>query len=273
MILSEILHNRSVRARLESRKRKDVFEEMAKLIVASGLTDDAKAVRKAFESREKTGSTAVGNGVAIPHGKTSKLDRMAAAIGIAPDGLDWPTPDAEPVRIVVALAGPDGQPAEHLRALSHTARLLGKEEVRRKMVETAGASDLLQYIQGLEEAEVGRAVQVMDRAERKLVVLIVQDESYLDSILQYLIEMEVEGTTVIEGSRADQLVSMRVPLFADFLTSGGYPSQYNKIIVGMVSAEALPRLTEGVHGLLRGADRREAIVMLAVDAVSLTVLR
>jgi mannitol/fructose-specific phosphotransferase system IIA component (Ntr-type) len=155
MILSQILHDQSVLTPLESRTRSGVFEEMAKLIVASGRIKDPKAVRKAFESREKTGPTAVGKGVAIPHARTDKLDTMVAAIGIAPAGLDWPTPDGEPVRIVVALAGPAGRPAEHLKALSHTAGLLRKEDVRKKLVEVPTTYDLLQYLREIEGTEAG----------------------------------------------------------------------------------------------------------------------
>ena len=134
MNIADLLKPEAIRISIRSRKKKDAIDEMAQVLAALPAVEDEKALRKALAAREKMGGTAVGSGVAIPHGKCDHVTEVCAAIGIAPEGIDWDAPDAEPVRILVALAGPPGQPAEHLRLLSQVARLLGQKEIRENLL-------------------------------------------------------------------------------------------------------------------------------------------
>jgi mannitol/fructose-specific phosphotransferase system IIA component (Ntr-type) len=262
--ITELLRQETVRTPLRSRKKKEALDEMAELLMASGRAKDEKSLRKALAAREKMGTTSVGNGVAIPHGKCDETEGMCVAVGIAPDGIDWDAPDGKPVRILVALSGPPNKPVDHLRLLSQVARLLGREAVREQMIQASSSSEILEVLAGAVGEAPPKPAPTEEESD-KLVIIHLKEEEYLDSILEYLIELGVEGPTVIEGQPADQVVSTHVPLFADFLLAG-QKSPVTKVILCFTPGHMIRHLIEGVLGLLRGTDRKEALKMFAVEA-------
>ena len=87
--------------------------------------------------REKLGSTGVGNGIAIPHGKLPKLDKLFGLFARLDRPVDFEALDGQPVDLVFLLLAPEGAGADHLKALARVARLLRDPEVARKLREFA----------------------------------------------------------------------------------------------------------------------------------------
>ncbi|HTO28101.1 MAG TPA: PTS sugar transporter subunit IIA, partial [Devosia sp.] len=128
MELADILAKRAVLCCTGTQTKRQLFEELAKL--AADITGhDAAEILDAITSREELGSTGLGNGIVIPHGKIAGLKGVTALVARLDQPIDFDSVDDQPVDIVVMLLAPTGAGADHLKALSRVARLLRTEAV------------------------------------------------------------------------------------------------------------------------------------------------
>ncbi|HIG10394.1 MAG TPA: PTS sugar transporter subunit IIA [Planctomycetes bacterium] len=119
----------------------DKWDALGKLIEhlvrSERLTaDEAPGVRDAVLARERSMSTGMENGIAIPHAAVDGLSEIAVALGIVQDeaGLDFESIDGQPTRLVVLLVIPKAQKLLHIRTLADVARVLGKDSVREELL-------------------------------------------------------------------------------------------------------------------------------------------
>jgi nitrogen PTS system EIIA component len=118
--------------------KKQALQEIA--AKAAALTgQNEKAILEILLQREKLGSTGVGNGVAIPHGKLQKLGNVFGLFARLERPIDFEALDAQPVDLIFLLLAPEGAGADHLKALARVARLLRDPEVARKLRASNGA--------------------------------------------------------------------------------------------------------------------------------------
>ena len=95
-----------------------------------------------FRSREKLGSTGVGNGIAIPHGKLPKLEKLFGLFARLDRPIDFEALDGQPVDLIFLLLAPEAAGADHLKALARVARLLRDADVVRKLRDSRDAEAL-----------------------------------------------------------------------------------------------------------------------------------
>jgi PTS system nitrogen regulatory IIA component len=118
--------------------KKQALQEIA--AKAASLTgQNEKAILEILLQREKLGSTGVGNGVAIPHGKLPKLGKVFGLFARLERPVDFEALDGQPVDLIFLLLAPEGAGADHLKALARVARLLRDPEVARKLRASNGA--------------------------------------------------------------------------------------------------------------------------------------
>ncbi len=128
MELADILVERAVLCCTGLKTKRQLFEELAER--AAELTGHPVAeILDAITSREELGSTGLGNGIAIPHGKIAGLKTVTALVARLDQPIEFDAVDDQPVDIVVMLLAPTGAGADHLKALSRVARLLRTESV------------------------------------------------------------------------------------------------------------------------------------------------
>lgn len=132
MDLGDLIAPEAVIASLKANSKKQVIQAIAeKAAVLTGLPE-----REIFETllqREKLGSTGVGGGIAIPHGKLSQLDRIFGLFARLPRPVDFEALDDQPVDLVFLLLAPEGAGADHLKALARIARHLRQGGVASKL--------------------------------------------------------------------------------------------------------------------------------------------
>jgi PTS system nitrogen regulatory IIA component len=121
-------------------KKKAIQELAARAAGLTGLTE--RAVLDVLQQREKLGSTAVGNGVAIPHGKLPKLGQLFGMFARLEKPIDFEALDGSPVDLVFLLLAPEDAGADHLKALAKVARILRDTEIARKLRESRDADAL-----------------------------------------------------------------------------------------------------------------------------------
>ncbi len=138
---------------LRSRDKEGVVRELAEVTARSvgrgGRTDE---LADAVLEREGVLSTGIGGGVALPHARTAVVSELALAAGTVPGGVDFAALDGRPVRLVFLLAGPVDSAGDHVRALSRLSRLLGREELRDRLIDCRDAEAFIQTIGEAEAA-------------------------------------------------------------------------------------------------------------------------
>ncbi len=158
MKLREIVDERSIITNLQAGSRDDAIKELIDALVASGTVGEAERDEfiSAIIKREKRGSTGFGHGVAVPHVKHATIDKMAIAIGISHDGIDFNALDREPVYSIFLLLSPENRPEDHLDAMEAIFGNLQKETFRRFLRQASTVEDVLTL---LEEADAKTAVR------------------------------------------------------------------------------------------------------------------
>lgn len=143
MKISDILEEKLIVTNLSGNSKEDVINALVDLVSQSPKVRDKEKVRAAIFEREKIMSTGVGNGFAIPHGKTDSVSDIVAAFGITAQPISYQSLDEKPVRLVFLLVGKDNLVGPHIKLLSRISRLMNKEEFRNKLLEMQSPMDVL----------------------------------------------------------------------------------------------------------------------------------
>jgi fructose-specific phosphotransferase system IIA component len=133
MILTQILQPTCVKVPLEGRDKNSVITELVELLEKNGLLQDPQTVLDAVFTRERTRSTGIGSGIAIPHGKCNAVRELVMALGIARDPIDFDSVDRKPVSIVILLVSPVDQTGPHIQALARISRLMLDGEFKKAL--------------------------------------------------------------------------------------------------------------------------------------------
>jgi PTS system nitrogen regulatory IIA component len=135
-----VAHNAIIPALKVNGKKQTLQELAARAAELSGQNE--RTIFEILVQREKLGSTGVGNGIAIPHGKLPKLAKLFGLFARLDRPVDFEALDGQPVDLVFLLLAPEGAGADHLKALARVARLLRDHDVARKLRESRDAEAL-----------------------------------------------------------------------------------------------------------------------------------
>lgn len=139
MPLADLLAPDAVFPSLRASSKKQALQELAQH-AALLMGRDQREIFDTLLQRERLGSTGVGAGIAIPHGKLPKLDRLFGAFARLEKPIDFEALDGEPVDLVFLLLAPEAAGADHLKALARVARMLRDPSVAEKLRATRDAS-------------------------------------------------------------------------------------------------------------------------------------
>ncbi|MBN1787152.1 MAG: PTS sugar transporter subunit IIA [Sedimentisphaerales bacterium] len=146
MLLTQILESACVKVPLEGKDKESVITELVELLDANKLLTDKNGVLMSVLTREKTRSTGIGAGIAIPHGKCKGVKELVMAMGVCREDIDFQSIDSKPVHIVVLLASPIDKTGPHIQALARISRLMLDEEFKNKLQNAANAEELYKLI-------------------------------------------------------------------------------------------------------------------------------
>lgn len=146
MKISDILKPECVIPNIEAITKKDILTELSRPI-AQQYNLDLEEMVTVLLNREKLGSTGIGEGIAIPHGKITGLKTIAAAVGINTEGLKFDALDGKPCHIFFLLVAPSNSVSGHLKALARASMLLKNPSLRHDLMDTKSSQELYQVIQ------------------------------------------------------------------------------------------------------------------------------
>lgn len=126
MKITDFLSKKAIVPDIQSVKKEDVIKELVEALAEAGEIEKRcrNKVIDALMSREALGSTAIGQGVAIPHAKSDCVEKLVAAFGLSKKGIDFDSLDGEPAHIFFLLLAPQDSAGPHLKALARISRLL-----------------------------------------------------------------------------------------------------------------------------------------------------
>ena len=127
-----MLSDKSFLVNFEASSKKNVLDELSKL-AERDIKVNSRILLEALTKREKLGSTAVGNGIAIPHANCPDIDKPKVFVALLSNSLDFNANDDQPVDIIFLLLAPDNSRSEHLQALALVSRLLRNKELTTKL--------------------------------------------------------------------------------------------------------------------------------------------
>ncbi len=145
MQLSDIIDTQGILPTVQAGNKKQLLQQLsARAAELTGLQE--RAILETLMQREKLGSTALGKGIAIPHGRFPGLEKVRGLFARLPRGVDYDAPDHEPVDIVFLLMAPEGAGADHLKALARVSRLLREDDLVAKLRATSDPDALYALI-------------------------------------------------------------------------------------------------------------------------------
>jgi len=147
MKILDILHEDCIIPELRSQNKREVLEELTGALLHSKAALDQDALVEVLLERERLGSTGIGDGIAIPHGKMQDLDELVLSFGRSARGIEFDSMDGRPTHLFFLLIAPENSAGTHLRALAKISRLLKSAHFRQRLMEAGTKEEIFQVIQ------------------------------------------------------------------------------------------------------------------------------
>ena len=154
MYLAELLSRGAICMDMRSSRREDAVRELLQALVSDNRlpAQMLEASLEAVEKREKLGSTAIGNGVAVPHARLQGLDGTVIAIGLSKEGVEFRALDGEPVHQVFLVLGPEEHPDDYIEVMRRISGLLQNGDFRRFMSQSKSPEDVIALFEEMDGA-------------------------------------------------------------------------------------------------------------------------
>jgi PTS system nitrogen regulatory IIA component len=144
--ITDFLTVQGVIPELASREKSAVLREMAQWLAAQRESLNADQVLQVLWERERISTTAIGEGVAIPHGKLAGIERVLGVFARSPKGVDFAALDGGPTHLFFVLLAPENAAADHLKALARISRLLKDSAFRSRLMEGQTREEIFKII-------------------------------------------------------------------------------------------------------------------------------
>lgn len=153
MRITDLLRPEAIQLHASPSDKSAVIDLLADLHEKAGNISDKEAYKKEIWAREAMDSTAVGDGVAVPHARCAAVKRASLAAVTVPGGLDYDSPDGEPSKLFFMIAAPEGGGDIHMDMLAHLMVMLMDEEFCQKLLDTRDVKTFLELIDAQERAK------------------------------------------------------------------------------------------------------------------------
>ena len=150
MTVLDILSSDSTIVDLKGETKEDIIAELVNSLAIDDAIMDRKKVLQAVLEREKIMSTGIGDGIAIPHGKSDAAAKLVAALGTQRRGVDFEALDGEPAYVFFLLVSPANVSGPHIKALARISRLLKNDDFKKKLIAAGSSAEIIEIIESEE---------------------------------------------------------------------------------------------------------------------------
>ncbi len=151
MQITTFLKKGAIIEELKTATKEAVLQELVAVLPLTARNEDRDEIIKVLMAREKLGSTGIGDGIAIPHGKFRGLDELMISFGRSSTGIDFSASDGKPVHLFFLMVAPENSAGQHLKILARISRLLKDEALRKKLMKARSAAELFEVIKEKDE--------------------------------------------------------------------------------------------------------------------------
>ncbi|MBL0385175.1 PTS sugar transporter subunit IIA [Tumebacillus sp. ITR2] len=151
MKITDLVTPELIQLDVQGTTKAEVMQELVNLLDNAGALNDAAGYLQSLNDREAVGSTGIGFGVAIPHGKTDAVKTPRVAFGVQKSGVDWDSLDGLPANLIFMIAVPaTGTGNEHLKIIQMLSRKIISEDFRSTLLQAATKDDVLNLLSTIE---------------------------------------------------------------------------------------------------------------------------
>jgi PTS system nitrogen regulatory IIA component len=151
MKLSEIFKPQLIISNLKAHDKKGVLEELSQVITEQNPSLNKRSLLQVLLERERLGSTGIGDGIALPHGKLKELSNLLISFGRSIDGLDFDSIDEQPAYLFFLLLAPVNSAGMHLTALAKISRMLKDANFRQRLMGAKSRKEIYKVIMDMDE--------------------------------------------------------------------------------------------------------------------------
>ena len=145
MKILEALNREAILTDLKAQDKKSIIEELVEPIAHIANLNKENLVKVLLE-RERLGSTGIGGGIGIPHGKLKDLNCVTLGFGLSRKGVDFESIDGRPTHIFFLLVTPENSTGDHLRMLARISRILKNDPIKERLLDASSVDDVIQII-------------------------------------------------------------------------------------------------------------------------------
>lgn len=156
MQILDFLNSKAISADLQATDKKGIIKELLDLLTRAGEINpkDKENILDVIMEREALGSTGIGLGIGIPHGKSEHVKNLTASFGISLKGIDFDSLDGEPAHIFFLLLAPQDTAGPHLKALARISRLLKEKYFRDALKKSTDPKDIIRIIKEEDQKKI-----------------------------------------------------------------------------------------------------------------------
>ena len=155
MKITDLLEEKSIKLNAVSNNKEEALNQIINLISQTGNIGNKEEYKQIVFNREKQGTTGIGEGIAIPHGKSNVVKKASLAAMVIPNGVDFEALDNQKVNLMFLIAAPETKDNIHLELLSRLSALLMDEKFREKLKSAKTPKEFINYIDEAEKAKYG----------------------------------------------------------------------------------------------------------------------
>jgi len=152
MQITDMFKKEYIIEELKANSKRAVLGELSEIFTRYHTGIQNESMVEVLLDREKLGSTGIGDGIAIPHGKLKGLDSLVISFGRSREGIDFDAIDGKPVHIFFLLMAPESSTGQHLKALAKISRMLKDQEFRNSLMSAKNAEELYRKIAEKDES-------------------------------------------------------------------------------------------------------------------------
>ena len=166
MRITDLLKKEGIDLQGKAGSKSETIDHLVDLMDATGNLKDKEGYRAAVLAREEQGTTGIGEGIAIPHGKTAAVERPGLAVMVCKEGTDYDAMDGQPAHLLFAIAVPDASENTHLEVLSRLSMMLMDEDFRQALINAEDQETFLKLIDEKEKEKFAEEDAVEAPAKR-----------------------------------------------------------------------------------------------------------
>jgi nitrogen PTS system EIIA component len=264
MELIEIVDRKCCAVNFKASDKDDVLKKISDIAVRSPLLEkiDKDSLYKQLKDREDQGSTGFGDGIAMPHARIEGMDKFLVFIITSIKGVDFDSLDKKKVKLIFVILGPAEAVQDHLKILATISRTLSSSaSVRNEVMKAKTNTALYEAFVRHSRLSIGGSEK---NRKMKLLYVVLYIEDFIYDILEFFIEMGIEGTTIIESSGMGEYIS-NVPMFAEFIGFMKENKNRSKTLMTLIPEHKLDDIIEGIEEITGDLDKKQGAMIIVTD--------